>query len=192
MDTNDPNTATKWWRWNINGWGYTADAGQTYTIAATMNGAINADFITAGKISGIEIDNGSGTFKVTAAGNVTATDGSIGGWKVGTDKISAGSGSVYLSSNVSDYAFRTPNLQIGQNGDLQTTGKINLTSNTANIECGGDSVMNMSATGRTRFGYANNSLEFYKAVNGGVYFTLAGVQYQLSISGSGYLIATPV
>jgi hypothetical protein len=67
MDTNDPNTATKIWRWNINGWGYSGDGGQTYTVAATMNGAIVADFITAGTLRGVQIIGESGT---------------IGGWKM--------------------------------------------------------------------------------------------------------------
>lgn len=67
MDTNDPDTATKIWRWNINGWGYSGDGGQTYTVAATMNGAIVADFITAGTLQGVRI---------------IGEDGSIGGWKI--------------------------------------------------------------------------------------------------------------
>lgn len=65
MDTNDPATATKIWRWNINGWGYSGDGGQTYTVAATMNGAIVANFITAGTLRGVEI---------------IGETGSIGGW----------------------------------------------------------------------------------------------------------------
>lgn len=48
MDTNDIQTATKIWRWNINGLGYSPDGGQNYTIAATMDGAIFANFIRTG------------------------------------------------------------------------------------------------------------------------------------------------
>lgn len=47
-NSQNPATATKWWRYNSAGWGYTADGGQTYTIAATMDGALLANFITAG------------------------------------------------------------------------------------------------------------------------------------------------
>ena len=82
MDTNDPNTAQKIWRWNINGWGYSDDGGATYTLAATMNGTIIADFIKAGVLSGIEIQNGSGTFHVSPGGTVTAKDGKIGGFTI--------------------------------------------------------------------------------------------------------------
>ena len=82
MDTNDPNTAMKIWRWNINGWGYSDDGGQTYSLAATMNGTIYADFIKAGILSGIEIQNGSNTFHVSSGGTVTAKDGQIGGFTI--------------------------------------------------------------------------------------------------------------
>ena len=77
MDTNDPNTATKIWRWNINGWGYSGDGGQTYNIAATMNGAIVADFITAGTLNGINI-NGTHIYGSSdmSIGEVKDLDGS--------------------------------------------------------------------------------------------------------------------
>lgn len=52
MDTEDPNTATKVWRWNLNGLGY-SDSGINgpYELAMTIDGVINADFITAGTVS---------------------------------------------------------------------------------------------------------------------------------------------
>lgn len=69
--------------------------------AGTINAAVitvsnlNADNITAGTITGRAINNGSGTFAVTAAGaltatsanisgKITATSGSIGGFQLGT------------------------------------------------------------------------------------------------------------
>ena len=53
MNTPNINTATKVWRWNQNGLGYssTGYAG-TYGTAITADGAIVADFITAGTLSG--------------------------------------------------------------------------------------------------------------------------------------------
>ena len=52
MDQPNINTATKVWRWNLSGWGYssTGYAGP-YRLAATMDGAINADFITTGTLN---------------------------------------------------------------------------------------------------------------------------------------------
>ena len=52
MDQPNINAATKVWRWNLSGWGYssTGYAGP-YRLAATMDGAINADFITTGTLN---------------------------------------------------------------------------------------------------------------------------------------------
>ena len=74
MDTPNKETATKVWRWNSGGFGYsnTGYDGE-YGTAMTMNGAIVADFITAGVLRGLEIVNGDGTFHVDTDGNVTAT-----------------------------------------------------------------------------------------------------------------------
>lgn len=55
LNTDSPDTATKIWRWNINGWGYSNDGGQTYTVAATMDGTIMANMIKAGILAS---DNG--------------------------------------------------------------------------------------------------------------------------------------
>ena len=59
MDTNDISTATKVWRWNKNGLGYssTGYAG-TYGLAITADGEIVADFITAGSMSGNRVRTG--------------------------------------------------------------------------------------------------------------------------------------
>ena len=52
MDTNDPKTAKKVWRWNINGLGYSSTGIEgRYETAITMDGSIVADFITTGKIN---------------------------------------------------------------------------------------------------------------------------------------------
>lgn len=60
MDTADISTATKVWRWNLSGWGYSSTGyNGTYTLAATMAGEINADFIKAGKVQAAYI-NGTG------------------------------------------------------------------------------------------------------------------------------------
>lgn len=73
MDTPDKATATKVWRWNQGGFGY-SDTGYDglYGTAITMDGAIVADFITAGVLRGIEITNGNGTFHVSEDGVCTA------------------------------------------------------------------------------------------------------------------------
>lgn len=52
MDTDDPNTAEKVWRWNINGLGYSSTGiNGPYGIAMTMDGSIVADYITTGTLN---------------------------------------------------------------------------------------------------------------------------------------------
>ena len=77
-NSQNPATATKWWRYNSAGWGYTADGGQTYTIAATMDGAFLANFITAGVLRSqngkFSLDMETGTANLA---NANITGGSI-------------------------------------------------------------------------------------------------------------------
>jgi len=84
MNTADISTATKVWRWNKNGLGYssTGYAG-TYGLAMTADGEIVADYIKTGTLTSIKINNGSGTFTVDGSGNMKATSAEI------TGKVSA-------------------------------------------------------------------------------------------------------
>lgn len=73
-------SSTKIWRFNKNGWGYSSNGyNGPFNLAATMEGEINADFIKAGKITGIEINNGNGTFRVDSSGNLTANSATLKG-----------------------------------------------------------------------------------------------------------------
>lgn len=59
-DTNDINTMTKLWRWNNGGLGYSSTGYYgTFGTAITSDGAIVADFITAGVLSGNIIKGGT-------------------------------------------------------------------------------------------------------------------------------------
>lgn len=52
MDTEDINTATKVWRWNLGGLGYSSTGyNGSYGTAITMDGGIVADFITTGTMT---------------------------------------------------------------------------------------------------------------------------------------------
>lgn len=74
MDTPDKSTATKVWRWTMGGFGYSKNGYDgDYETAITMDGAIVADFITAGVLRGLEIINGDGTFHVLPDGTVVAS-----------------------------------------------------------------------------------------------------------------------
>lgn len=71
MDTPSITTATKVWRWNINGLGYSSTGySGTYGIAITMNGEIVADFIKTGELDASLLKAGvissvDGTFKLS-------------------------------------------------------------------------------------------------------------------------------
>lgn len=92
MDTPNKETATKVWRWNVGGFGYSSNGySGPYTTAITMDGAIVADFITAGVLRGIEITNGNGTFHVAANGTVSASAIDITG------------GSIHIETNSESY-----------------------------------------------------------------------------------------
>lgn len=59
MDTDNPKTAKKVWRWNINGLGYSSTGvNGPYGLAMTMDGSIVADFITTGVLSAELIKTG--------------------------------------------------------------------------------------------------------------------------------------
>lgn len=57
MDNEDPELATKIWRWNMGGLGYSDNVtgadntAREYDVAMTMDGAINADFVKTGKLA---------------------------------------------------------------------------------------------------------------------------------------------
>lgn len=74
MDTPDKETATKVWRFNLSGLGYSNTGYDgTYGLAMTMDGAIVADFITTGILRSLQIINGNnGEFSVDTAGNCIA------------------------------------------------------------------------------------------------------------------------
>lgn len=90
MDQPSIETATKVWRWNKNGFGYSSNGyNGPYGTAITMDGSIVANFINAGQLTSITINNGNGTFTVSSDGAVTCSDISITG------------GSIHLTANIS-------------------------------------------------------------------------------------------
>lgn len=67
MDTDNPNTAKKVWRWNLNGLGYSKNGiNGPYELAMTQDGRIVADFITAGQIDVARI-KGLNTLAIVAS-----------------------------------------------------------------------------------------------------------------------------
>lgn len=157
MDTDDKNTAQKVWRWNENGFGFSNTGYDgTYGTAMTMDGAIVADFITAGILRGIEIKNGDGTFHVSPDGKVTASAINITGGTINiqtesskNDVISLNYGDSHLHIKPTYFMIINPNhnaINIAGdairgysyfwNGDAEATFTLN--SDTGNISTNGD------------------------------------------------------
>ena len=68
---------------------FTISGGVVYIDGAKVN-SLSANIITAGTISSIAMNNGSGTWSVDAAGNITATAGTIGGAHISSTSVYGG------------------------------------------------------------------------------------------------------
>ena len=93
-NSQDPDSATKWWRYNVGGWGFTADGGQTYTTAATNDGTIFATLIKSGILSS---DNEKYWLNLDT-GEMKMNSGEIGGWAVDSTHL-------YKTSPVTTHQF---------------------------------------------------------------------------------------
>lgn len=101
---NTPNieTATKVWRWNGSGLGYSKTGyNGDYSLAMTMDGKIVADFITAGTLSGIEI---------------IADNGTIGGWTIETHRLYNNKNAT-AEAGINDYEYGAA-IYAGANNDV--------------------------------------------------------------------------
>ena len=94
MNAPDMNTATKIWRFNMNGFGYSSNGyNGPFPLAMTMDGAIVADFITTGTLNADIIKAG------TLQGiKIIATTGSIAGWKMESGVLVSDDGTMKLDS----------------------------------------------------------------------------------------------
>jgi len=117
MDHETIETSTNIWRYNSAGWGFSHDGGANYTTAATIDGGIIADSIVAGTLTGLEIDNGSGTFHVDSAGNVTAnslnsSNATITGGKINIQTSSDTADYITLNSSRASASMQTSGLYV--------------------------------------------------------------------------------
>lgn len=115
---------TKIWRWNQNGFGYSSDGGQTYGTAITMNGAIVADYVTAGTMTGDRIRGGEllvGGSGLAASGSITVKDSSnntIGSWDSSGLEVKKGT-------------IKGPNIEVG--GYNNANGYLRVRDSLSNI-----------------------------------------------------------
>ena len=97
MDTDDVNTAVKVWRWNLGGLGYSSNGvNGPYTTAITQNGAIVADFITAGTMTGNRVragliqDETNTNYWNLTTGFFNTQSGNIGPWSLNSTGMRQG------------------------------------------------------------------------------------------------------
>lgn len=114
MDTNDPATATKVWRWNINGLGYSSTGiNGTYGIAITMDGSIVADFIASGHIN-TNLIQGYGSLTTQVQDNTAAIGDRSGRTSTITQDIAS------IEAQISDIADITTSSS-SENAIIQDT-----------------------------------------------------------------------
>ena len=104
MDTEDEATATKVWRWNLSGLGYSSKGiNGEYGTAITQDGAIVADYITTGDLNAQVITTGilkdrkgnnywnldTGDFRLKAITNYSTTEEMSAAIKASSDKNAA-------------------------------------------------------------------------------------------------------
>lgn len=148
MDTADISTATKVWRWNSGGLGYSSTGyNGTYSTAITQDGAIVADFITSGTLDAElitvvnliadHVQSLDGDMKLSISACVLALNDSTYNRAVLYNTGSAGSTEGYFSlfsGNVTGYTMRDSSarqtwitskyLQVGRGSDGVIYGEI--------------------------------------------------------------------
>lgn len=184
MDTADINTCKSCIQLNKNGLGFwkTSDGGSAkdgpYTNAWTIDGNLVASFITALTLTGLKINNGSGTFKVDENGNVVANklsskSATITGGSISIQTSSQNTSAIQLSHNewtlkVSPLEIRIDNSTIGGHIVLQAGAmsgywnnelKCSLDTNSGNISTYTDSgkkVFTVDTNNRAMYLYNEN------------------------------------
>lgn len=184
MDTADINTCKSCIQLNKNGLGFwkSSDGGSAktgpYTNAWTIDGNLVASFITALTLTGLKINNGSGTFKVDENGNVVANklsskSATITGGSINIQTSSQNASVIQLSHNewtlkVSPLEIRIDNSTIGGHIVLQAGAmsgywnnelKFSLDTNSGNISTYTDSgkkVFTVDTNNRVMYLYNEN------------------------------------
>jgi phage minor structural protein len=183
MDTADINTCKSCIQLNKNGLGFwkSSDGGSAkngpYTNAWTIDGNLVASFITALTLTGLKINNGSGTFKVDESGNVVAKlsskSATITGGSINIQTSSQNTSAIQLSHNewtlkVSPLEIRIDNSTIGGHIVLQAGAmsgywnnelKFSLDTNSGNISTytdNGKKVFTVDTNNRAMYLYNEN------------------------------------
>ena len=116
MNTASKQTATKVWRWNQAGLGYSSNGyNGTYSTAITANGAIVADFITTGSLSASLITAGILNASLIKTGILT-DDAGKNWWNMSSGAFSFCNGNMFYDLNDGDFVQLQNNLSLKLNG----------------------------------------------------------------------------
>lgn len=116
MDTPSKQTATKVWRWNQAGLGYSSTGyNGTYSTAITANGAIVADFITTGDLSATLITSGILNASLITTG-ILSDDAGKNWWNMSSGAFSFCNGKMFYTPVDGDYVQLYDNLSLKLNG----------------------------------------------------------------------------
>ena len=171
MDTANIDTCTSCIQLNKNGigfWNKAKDGGNAkdgpYTNAWTIDGNLVASFITASTLTGLKINNGSGTFTVGEDGTVNAKAINITGGTINIetntndyDVISLNCGDWHLE--LSPLQLKLTNSTIGSNIVMQAGGIFCKWNNENKVFIGGDSgnIYTYTNGGKTVFSVDTNN-----------------------------------
>ena len=147
---NGSNQVTAQYTWNGSSW-------VSNPITSTVIASINAGSIVSGTITGIEYNNGTGTFHVTPAGALTASSANITGTIVATAGYIGNTGggnywaitssgiTGYGSANITGGLISGSSINIGS-GTFQVDSAGNLNASSATVT-GTITTSNLTATG---------------------------------------------
>jgi len=141
---NGSNQVTAQYTWNGSSW-------VSNPITSTVIASINAGSIVSGTITGIEYNNGTGTFHVTPAGALTASSANITGTIVATAGYigNTGGGSYWAITSSGITGYGSANIT----GGLISGSSINIGSGTFQV----DSAGNLNASSATVTGTITTS-----------------------------------
>jgi len=166
---NGSNQVTAQYTWNGSSW-------VSNPITSTVIASINAGTITSGTITGIEYNNGTGTFHVTPAGALTASSANITGTIVATAGYigNTGGGSYWSITSSGITGYGSANIT----GGLISGSAINIGSGTFQV----DSAGNLNASSATITGTIHASNGDVGGFSIGSTYLSSGVNFYLNAS----------
>ena len=169
MDTADINTCTSCIQLNKNGLGFwnkaknggSAKDGQ-YTNAWTIDGNLVASFITALTLTGLKINNGSGTFSVGEDGAVIAKAIQILGGKISITTSSNSENAITLTYD--EWTLKLSPLGV-EISNANINGRVAMQAGAINCYWGSEIKVNIDSNSGDVRTYGGNNISFYLDTN---------------------------